>query len=128
MAQWQGRSKRKPSGGRIRSARNKRKFEIGSEPTSTLVGKENRKLYREFGGGRKARLMGAAVANVYIPEEKKVIKSKIVTVKENAANPHFVQRNILTKGAILKTEIGLVKVTSRPGQDGVVNGILVGKE
>ena len=37
----------------------------------------------------------------------------------------YVRRNIITKGAIVKTEAGLVKITSRPGQDGTLNGILV---
>ena len=128
MAQWQGKSRRKPSGGRLISSRNKRKYEIGSESIFTLVGKENRKIYRHCGGQRKAKLMGAEVANVYNPDTKKSIKSKIVTVKENLANPHFVQRNIITKGAILQTELGMVRVTSRPGQDGVINGVLVKKK
>jgi len=33
--------------------------------------------------------------------------------------------NVITKGAIVKTELGLVRVTSRPGQHGVVNGVLI---
>jgi len=32
---------------------------------------------------------------------------------------------ILTKGAIVETELGKVKITSRPGQDGVLNGVLI---
>jgi ribosomal protein S8E len=51
--------------------------------------------------------------------------SKIVTVKKNAANPNYVQRNIINKGAMIQTEAGLAKVTSRPGQDGNVNAVLV---
>jgi len=37
----------------------------------------------------------------------------------------FVRRKIITKGAIIKTELGLAKVTSRPSQDGVVNAVLI---
>jgi small subunit ribosomal protein S8e len=44
---------------------------------------------------------------------------------ENPANPHYVRRNIITKGAVIKTELGNAKVTSRPGQDGVVNAALI---
>ncbi|MDO5821049.1 MAG: 30S ribosomal protein S8e, partial [Methanobrevibacter sp.] len=33
--------------------------------------------------------------------------------------------NIITKGAIVETEIGNAKVTSRPGQDGIINGVLL---
>jgi small subunit ribosomal protein S8e len=128
LSLWQGRSRRKPSGGRVRSSRNKRKFEIGSEPTTTLLGKTRRKQYRIHGGATKVRIRGAEEINVYNPETKKTVRTKIITVKENAANPHFIQRNIITKGAMLSTDIGIVRVTSRPGQDGVINGVLEGKE
>jgi small subunit ribosomal protein S8e len=40
----------------------------------------------------------------------------------------FVRRKIITIGAIIKTELGLSKVTSRPSQDGVVNAVLIKKE
>jgi small subunit ribosomal protein S8e len=53
--------------------------------------------------------------------------AKIITVVQNQANPHFVRRNIMTKGAVVKTDIGLVRITSRPGQDGTLNGVLVKK-
>jgi len=46
-----------------------------------------------------------------------------VTVRENPANPNYVQRNIITRGAILETDLGLVRIRSRPGQDGVLNGV-----
>ena len=52
-------------------------------------------------------------------------KVKIKTIIENQANRNFVRRNIMNKGAIIDTEIGKAKITSRPGQDGTVNAILV---
>ena len=55
-------------------------------------------------------------------------KSQVVDVLgviENSANPNYVRRNIITKGAIVETPEGNAKVTSRPGQDGVLNGILI---
>ena len=54
-----------------------------------------------------------------------VLKPEILTVLENSANTHFVRRNIVTKGAVVETEIGKVKITSRPGQKGIVNGVLI---
>ncbi len=125
MALWQGRSKRKPTGGRYRPIRKKRKHEIGREQQFAFVGPERVKLYRTKGANRKVRVLGAEFANVLdarIPATKKV---RILQVKENTSNPHFVTRNILTRGAIIETEIGLAKVTSRPGQDGVVNAVLL---
>jgi len=59
------------------------------------------------------------------PKTKKIRKLKIITVEKNPANPHYVRMNVITKGAIVKTEIGSVRVTSKPGQHGVVNGVLI---
>ena len=46
-------------------------------------------------------------------------------VIDNPASKDFIRRKIITKGAIIKTEIGDAKVTSRPGQDGVINAVLI---
>ncbi len=62
------------------------------------------------------------------PNTKKVMKAKILSVEENKANRHYERMNILTKGAIVKTDKGDAKITSRPSQDGIVNGVLVTKE
>ncbi|HKZ98271.1 MAG TPA: 30S ribosomal protein S8e [Thermoplasmata archaeon] len=125
MALWQGRSRRKPTGGRYRPLRKKRKHEIGREQQFAFVGPQRLKLYRTRGRNRKVRVLGAEFANVLDPRTAATKKVKILTVKENPSNPHFVTRNILTRGATVETEIGLAKVTSRPGQDGVVNAVLV---
>lgn len=126
MALWQGKSRRKTSGGRRRYARKKRKFEIGREQQYATVGSTKRKLYRTKGGkSSKVRVLGAEYVNVVDPKTNKTQKVKIVTVRTNPANPHFVQRNIVTKGATIQTELGEAKVTSSPGQDGVINAVLV---
>ncbi|EHR79294.1 30S ribosomal protein S8 [Thermococcus litoralis DSM 5473] len=128
MAIWQGRSLKKPSGGRIILARKKRKRELGREPAFTRVveDKEERKIIRTYGGNRKVRLVKALYANVF--ENGKGKKVKIISVVENPANRQYVRRNIITKGAIIQTEIGKAIVTSRPGQDGVVNAVLIKEE
>ena len=69
--------------------------------------------------------MNAEWANVTDPKTGTTKKAKILTVKENPSNPHFVTRNIVTKSATVDTDLGLARVTSRPGQDGVVNAVLV---
>ena len=46
-------------------------------------------------------------------------------VVENKANKDFVRMNILTKGAIIETDLGKAKITSRPGQSGSINAILI---
>ncbi|HKZ24002.1 MAG TPA: 30S ribosomal protein S8e [Thermoplasmata archaeon] len=125
MALWQGRSKRKSTGGRYRPIRKKRKREIGREQQYAFVGANRLKLYRTQGANRKVRVLSAEVANVLDRRTASTKKVKIVTVKANPANPNFVTRNIITKGSTIQTEIGLARVTSRPGQDGVINAVLI---
>lgn len=120
-----GRAKRKPSGGRYHPAHAKRKYELGRAPSNTLVGENKTKTLRTKGGGSKTRMVEAGFANVFDPATKKSKKSAIKTVVENDANRHFVRRNIMNKGAIIETDAGKAKVTSRPGQDGTVNAILI---
>ena len=128
MALWQGRSKRKPTGGRYRPLRKKRRREISGEQQFAFIGTPRLKFYRTKGGNRKVRVLKAEYANVLDPRTSTTKKAKIVTVKENTSNPHYVTRNIMTRGAVVQTEIGLAKITSRPGQDGVVNAVLVTAE
>jgi small subunit ribosomal protein S8e len=129
MAIWhRGLKGRTESGARMRPARKKKKRELGSEPTHTKIGEEKRKIEDAFGDNKKVRLYQATFANVFNPEVKKTTKVRILDVVENPSNIDFVRRKIITKGAIIKTELGLAKVTSRPSQDGVVNAILIKKE
>jgi small subunit ribosomal protein S8e len=125
LALWQGRARRKPTGGRYRPFRKKRRFEIGREQQYAFIGPQKVKLYRTRGRNQKVRILNAEFANVIDPKSGKTSKSKIITVKENSSNPHFVTRNIITRGAVLLTDAGLAKVTSRPGQDGVINAVLL---
>ncbi len=125
MGIWQGRSRRKRTGGRLRPIRKKRRFEIGRELQHATVGSGTVKKYRVRGRNLKLRVLTVPTINVFDPATQKMQPAKIVTVRENPANPNYVQRNIITRGAILETELGLVRVLSRPGQDGVLNGVRV---
>jgi small subunit ribosomal protein S8e len=125
MGLWQGKSKKKISGGKLRRARKKRKFEIGAEAQTTTIGDERKKFARTRAGNQKIRVLSTDKANVVIPNKNQVKISKIISVLENPSNPHYVQRNIITKGAIIQTELGKARVTSRPGQDGIINAILI---
>ncbi len=125
MARFQGRSVRKITGGRYKPFRKKKKYELGREQTETKIGKRRAKIIRVRGGNIKVRLLEAEWANVVDPETNTCKKVKILNVKENKANPHFARRNIITKGAIIETEIGDAIVTSRPGQDGNINALLL---
>jgi len=125
MGIWQGRSRRKRTGGRLRPIRKKRRFEISRELQHATLGSGTVKPYRVRGANVKLRILTTRAINVYDPATKKTQRANVITVRENPANPNYVQRNIITKGAILETDLGLVRVRSRPGQDGVLNGVRV---
>lgn len=128
MGKWQGRSKRKPTGGLYHRHRKKRKHEYGSNPTRTEIGEENRVEEKARGTSTKTRLKEGKRVNVSTPSKGETEIVEIEEVLENPASPDLTRRNIITKGAILKTELGKVRVTSRPGQDGLLNGVLVESE
>ncbi len=126
MVVVQHRSRRKPTGRRYKKPyRSKRKHETGSNPTLTRIGRTDRKALRSKGGGIKQKLLLVDIANVFDPKTKQYKRAKIKTVLENPANRHYVRRNILTKGTIIDTELGRAKITSRPGQEGTVNAVLI---
>jgi len=125
MAVFRGKGTKKPSGGRIRRYRKKKKTELGGYSALTKIGKLRRKFVKVRGGNLKIKVLGVDEVNLYDPKEKKYSKVKIKSVLENPANRHFVRRNILTRGAIVKTDLGNARITSRPGQEGTINGVLV---
>jgi small subunit ribosomal protein S8e len=122
---WQGRSVRRATGGRYRPSRGKRRNEIGSASTDTHIGDDRRKIVRTYGGALKVRAMRARFANVANRSTGEIKRVQIETVEENVANPNYVRRNLLTRGAVLRTEIGRARIISRPGQDGVINAVLI---
>ncbi|WP_290813606.1 30S ribosomal protein S8e [Halovivax sp.] len=121
--QDQGRSTRKRTGGRLKHVRNKRKYELGRSPTETQVGEPRYRTVDVRGAGEKVRALATNVASVHADGE--TVTAEIEDVVENDANPNYVRRNIITKGAIIETSEGTARVTSRPGQTGQVNALLV---
>ena len=125
MAISQAKSKKSPSGSRYTNYRKKKQHELGSSPTLTKVGPTKGKKIRIIGGNEKNRVLSSDVVNLMDPKTKKSSKVKILNVIGNTANRYFVRRNIITKGCVIKTDKGEAKVTSSPGQDGVVNAVLL---
>lgn len=125
MARSQQRSEKKVSGGRYRPFRTKKKYELAGFPANTKLASEAKvRATRTPGGHIKLALLQAHTVNV-ADNKGKVVSTDIVNVVDNPANPNLVRRNIITKGAIVETKLGRVRVTSRPGQQGMVNGVLV---
>ncbi|RLF10747.1 MAG: 30S ribosomal protein S8e [Thermoprotei archaeon] len=126
MGVWHGRDLKKPTGGRIRPHRGKRRREMGSYPTETVAGEDERRVnVRVMGGNYKTRVKVASYVNVSDRSTGTPRKLRILQVVSNPASVGYSRRGVITKGALVKTEAGLVKVSSRPGQEGVVNGVLV---
>jgi small subunit ribosomal protein S8e len=128
LSVYQGRDLRKENG-KIKSPNSKkRKANYGRYPILTKISKGNeevRYIFRTKGGNYKVKLKSALYVNVLIPETKEIKRVKILGVIKNPNDKNLDREKIITKNAILNTEIGKVLVTSRPGQDGVVNGILI---
>ena len=129
MAKWHGISRRKPSGGRLKRpsrSRGKRRTEISTETQFAYIADaDKRKNYRKRGKSQTVRVLGANSVNVNDPKTGTTVSATISPVIENGADPNYVRRNIITKGAIVDTDKGRVRITSRPGMHGVVSGILL---
>ena len=123
MAKSQFRSNRKVSGKRYVAFRGKRACDLGGDPSLTHVAAKRMKVRRVKGANIKKALLSDDV--VYVAEKGKTLKLKINSVANNPSNVNYTRRNIVTKGCIVKTDKGDVKITSRPGQSGVLQGVFV---
>ncbi len=123
MAQSQFRSFRKVSGTKYTRVRKKRTCDLGGIPAHTQIGDRKEKLKRVRGGNQKKSLLRTDI--VLVNDGAKVSKLTIQGVNENPANIHYTRRNVITKGAVVKTEKGDVVITSRPGQTGALFGKLL---
>mgnify|MGYP002622480281 CR=1 FL=1 len=126
MVTSQRRANRKASGGRYTTSdRSKRKKELNRYPANTKIAESTKsKTIRACGGTLKHKLLATSAVNV-VDKKGKSSKTVILNVVENAANPHLVRRNILTKGAIIETKLGKAQISNRPGQEGCINAVLL---
>lgn len=124
MVIHQARSKRKISGGKQTLPWTKKKKELGGFPTLTKIGALKIRTKRGRGGKKKKKAISLKQINVYDPKTKKYSKADIVSVLQNKASRHYVRRQIITKGAIVETNLGNAIVTNRPGQEGFINAKL----
>jgi small subunit ribosomal protein S8e len=129
MSVWHGNlHKRKPSGGKKRAYRVKRKFEKGSFPVETILGEPKKKVKRGRGGNLKAKILSEKYVCVTDSKSGKTEKVEILRVVKNPANVDYNRRGVITKGAIIETSMGMARVTSRPGQNGIINAVLIREE
>lgn len=114
---------RKISGGKYIKSRKKKKKERAGQERIVKLGEEKRKTARVTGGNVKVSLLKGQIINV--KDKNKTIKLVIKNVLETPSNRFFARQNRITKGTIVETEKGKAKVTNRPSQEGLINGILV---
>ena len=114
----------KITGGIRHPLKTRQKFQIDRYPNEALMGEQETATRKTRGNNRKTALKTVNHVNLVLPNAK-IKRSKIVRVLENQTNNDYQRRGVITKGAILETEDCKCKVVSRPGQNGVINAILV---
>ena len=125
MGIWHGRSGRTKTGSRVRKFRGKRKHQLGRVPTETIMGDDRVKVLESKGSATKTPMITVKYANVTDPKKNTTVRAEIQDVEENTASMDYQRRKVITRGTIIKTSEGRARVTSRPGQDGVLNAILI---
>ena len=114
---------RKKSGGKYIKNRKKKSYEGVGQKRIVKLGEDKKRIKRIKGGNEKLFLLKAKSVNVKTKD--KISKAEIKNVLETPSNRFLARQNIITKGTIVETELGKVKITNRPTQEGIVNGILV---
>ena len=114
----------KITGGRRKPLRTRRKYETDRYPNEAINGAQVTITRRVRGNNNKVALKSIDFVNLATGNAK-VIKSKIIKVLENTTNNDYRRRGIISKGAILETQEGKCKVISKPGQNGIVNAVLL---
>lgn len=114
---------RKVSGGKYKKHRKKKLHELPGQKKTTKLGDEKKKTIRVMGGNKKTFLLKSKSVNVKVNDKNK--KLEIKNVLETPSNRFLARQNILTKGTIVETDSGKVRITNRPSQEGLINGILV---
>ena len=125
MGIWHRKSGRKPTGAKLRQFRSKRKHEMGRTPTETLMGEPKRRGIDSKGLHKKIPALKLNMVNVTDPKTNETTRVELMDVEENKANMDYQRRKVITKGTIIKTSKGRAVVTSRPGQDGILNATLI---
>ena len=114
----------KITGGRRSPLRIRRKYETDRYPNESINGAQVTITRRVRGSNNKVALKSIDFVNLATGNAK-VVKSKIIKVLDNATNNDNKRRGIISKGAILETQEGKCKVVSKPGQNGIVNAVLL---
>ncbi|MDG6928939.1 MAG: 30S ribosomal protein S8e [Nitrososphaerota archaeon] len=119
--------KKRSTGGKTIPGRGRRAFEFDGFALEPVLGKQASAGRRVRGGGAKVGVVKVEFANVVNPADHTARKVKVGRVVENGSKRDYERRGVITRGAVIETEAGRARVTSRPSQDGVVNAVLMAK-
>ena len=114
---------KKISGGKYRKARSKKRHELEGQRRVVKLGDESKKTKRGRGGENRTVLLKSNILNLKVKGKNQ--KTEIKNVLETPSNRFLARQNILTKGTIVETSLGNAKITNRPSQEGMINGILI---
>jgi len=76
----------------------------------------------------KIKVLVSKYVSVTDPKSGKTEKVEIMRVVKNPVNIDYDRRGVITKGAVIETSLGLARVTSRPGQYGMISAVLISEE
>lgn len=114
---------RKISGGKYHKQKKKKAYERVGNARIVKLREKKTKIKRGMGGTKKTVSLSQNKVNVTSKGKSKILEIKKVI--ETPSNRFLARQNILVKSAIIETELGKVKITNRPSQEGNVQGILI---
>ena len=98
---------------------------MGRTPTETLMGEVKRRTIDSRQKAKKTPALRLNIVNVTDSSKNVTFRAELQDVEKNPANMDYQRRKVITRGTIIKTSKGRAMVTSRPGQDGVLNAVLI---
>ena len=114
---------RKITGGKYHKQCKKQKHSLPGHARIVKLGEKKTKILRGLGGTLKTVSLSQNKINVIKNGKAKVVKIK--NVLETPSNRFLARQNVLVKSAVVDTELGKVRITNRPSQEGIVQGILI---
>lgn len=85
----------------------------------------DKKTKVKSGRGSTSKIVSLSQNEINVMNKGKAKKVGIKTVLETPSNRFLARQNILVKGAVVETELGKVKITNRPSQEGIVQGVVI---
>ena len=116
--------KRKITGGKKKAYRSRRGFEAGGYASETELGVSKRTVKKVRGGTIKINLRSEKYVNLTDRDENITKRTEILRVIRNPVNADYNRRKVITRGTVIETSSGEAVITSRPGQNGVINAII----